>query len=238
MIAAQKKLLPRFLLLFSLLMVSFTVKPQVKSGNNDPVYGYDPLLYNGKIYDFYPVAGTEGTQYLFDTFDSLGSVTIRGVTYDNLSLNYDIYKQLLVLKYKNVAGSQSFIEISYAWLEEACLWKNNFEPYTATNSTKRLYQVLGNADKKILYYWSKELWLEDQKISKNHYFSSARKDMFVFTNNQLISFKTNAGFVKSFSPKQQSFIKSYMRSFKINVRKANDLIMTDLINYCNSLFGT
>ena len=238
MLAVQNNLLPRFLLLLSMAMVSLPATSQVNIENNDPVYGYDPLLYNGKIYNFYPQAGTEGTQYLFDTFDSLASITVRGVTYEHITLNYDIYNQLLILKYKNAVGSQSFIEISYAWLEKASLWSNKFETFTTPNSTKRLYQVIGNANEKILYYMSKDLLLENLKSSKNHYFTSVKKDMFVWTNNRLSSFKNNVGFIKSFSQKKQSFIKSYLRSSHINVRKANGFLLIDLINYCNSLQGS
>ncbi len=238
MLEAQNNLLLRFLLLLAIAMVSLPATSQVNSGNNDPVYGYDPLLYNGKIYNFLPMPGTEGTQYLFDTFDSLASITVRGVTYEHISLNYDIYNHLLILKYKNAVGSQSFIEISYAWLEKASLWGNKFETFTTPDSIKRLYQVLGDDDEKILYYFSKELLLEGLKGSKNHYFTSVKKNMFVLTNGRISLFKNNAGFIKSFSLKKQSFIKSFLRSSHINVRKANDLLLTDLINYCNSLPGT
>ena len=235
MLVAKQKLLTGFLLLLSIAMVSLKATSQVNFENNDPVYGYDPLLYNGKVYNFYLPVGTEGTQYLFDTFDSLASITVRGVTYQHVTLNYDIYNQLLVLKYKNAVGSQSFIEISYAWLEKATMWSKDFEIFSASDSTKLLYQVIGNADEKILYYLSKELLLENLKSSKNHYFTSVKKKMFVWTNGRFSSFKNNAGFIKSFSPKNQSSIKSYLRSANLKVRKAKDYLLMDLINYCNSL---
>ena len=131
MFAIRNKLLPLFLLLLLTAVSSINAFAQASSVNHDPVYGFDHLLYNGKVYSFYPLPGTGGTQYLFDTFDSLGSITVRGVTYTNISLNYDIYNQLLILKYKNAFGSQSMIEISYAWLEKAIIWGINFETRSA-----------------------------------------------------------------------------------------------------------
>jgi hypothetical protein len=217
---------------------TFVISAQAQDQNPDQVYGYDPLLYNGKVYSFYPVRGTGGTQYLFDTFDSLGSITVRGVTYTNLTLNYDIYNQLLILKYKNAIGSQSLVEISYAWLEKVYLWGSNFETFTEHNLDKCLYQVIGKGDEKIMYYLSKELLIDNLKSSKNHYFSSGRKEMFLNRDGQLISFKNNNSFLKAFNLSDQTFIKAYLRSQKINVKTASDIIMTDLINYCNRLSGS
>lgn len=219
-------------------MVSLSAFSQTSAGNNDPIYGYDPLLYNGRLYYFYPQPGTEGTQYLFDSFDNMGSITVRGVTYTNLTLNFDIYNQLLILKYKNAIGSPSLIEISFGWLEQASIWGSNFETFTEPNSTKRLYQVIGSGDKKIMYYQNKELLIDNLKSSKNHYFSSGKKEMYVKTNGQLTPYKNSSSFVKSFSANNQSVIKSYLRTHKINVKTATDIIMADLITYCNSLPGS
>jgi len=238
MFSIRNKLLPLFLLLLLTAVSSLNAFAQITSVNHDPVYGFDHLLYNGKVYSYYPVPGTKGIQYLFDTFDSLGSITVRGVTYTNLSLNYDIYNQLLILKYKNAIGSQSMIEISYAWLEKASLWGINFETFTKPNSAKRLYQVIGNGDNRILYYRSKELLIDNFKSTKNHYFSSGRKEMYVMTNGIFISFNNNKGFVKAFNQSNQSFIKAYLHKYDINVKTASDISMTDLITYCNRLPGS
>lgn len=227
--------LPTFLLLLLLAVAILPAAAQRCSKNIDPVNGYDPLLYNGKVYSFHPMPGTVGTQYLFDSFDSLGSITVRGVTYTNLTLNFDIYHQSLILKFKNGLGSQSLIEISYAWLEEASIWGGKFETYKKPGSAKRLYQVLGTGKEKIMYSLRKELLLDNMKSSGNHYFSSVKKDIFVLTGEHLFPIKSNASFIKSFSLTKQSYIKTYLRLHKIKITKANDFRMAELINYCNSL---
>lgn len=228
----------RFILFFSLAIASITAIAQTSTQNNDPVYGYDPLLYNGRLYYFYPQPGTLGTQYLFDIFDSTGSITVRGTTYTHLTLNFDIYNQQLILKYKDAIGSPSLIEISFAWLEKASLSGNNFETYAAPNSSKRLYQVIGGEAEKIMYYLSKDLLIDNMKISGSHYFSSGKKAMYVKVDGRLIPYKNNKGYVKSFSVSKQSYIKEYLRNYDINVKTANDFIMNNVINYCNTLPGS
>ena len=228
----------RFILFLSLALTSITAIAQAPSESNNPVYGYDPLLYNGRMYYFYPQPGTLGTQFLFDNYDTLGSVTVRGVTYTNLTLNYDIYNQVLVLKYKNAIGSSSLIQISFAWLEKASVWGINFETFTKPNSTKSLYQIIGRGDEKVMYFQSTDLLMDNLKGSRSHYFSAIRKEMYVLTKGQLISFKTNKGFIKAFSLSKQSLIKAYLRDHDIMVKTATDFTMAELINYCNTLSGS
>jgi len=228
----------RLLFLFTITILRFNLFAQAPGSENDQVYGYDPVLYNGKIYFYYPEKGTEGTQYLFDNFDNKGSVTIRGKVYKDVSLNFDIFNHQLIMQYINAIGSTSFIEVSFAWLEKASLGGHDFEIVTGADSTKRMYQVLGMGNEKILNYWRKDLLIDNLKGTQNHYFSSARKEMLVMINNRIVPFHTNKGFVKAFGEQDQSLIKSYIHKRSINVKTANDLIMTDLINYCNTLSGS
>lgn len=201
----------------------------------DKVYGFDPLLYNGRIYYFFPQPGTGGTQYLNKEFDTQGSITLRGDKYDNQMINYDIFNQQLVLRYKNSIGSSNLIEISKAWLEKFDIDGCHFELITEADTSKRIYQVLGTSNEKILYFRSKELLLDNMKSTKSRYFTDAKKEMFVWKNNMISSFKNNRGFIKNFEPAKQELIKKYIRLHKIKVQKANDSLMNDLINYCSSL---
>jgi len=217
---------------------SMTAIAQKPSDNNDPVYGYDPLLYNGRVYYFYPLPGTGGTQYLYGEFDTRGSIIVRGIKYSNLSINYDIYNQQLVLKYTDNIGSTKLIEISKAWLESFILGGSSFEIITNADSTQRIYQVIGSDNVKVLYYRSKDLEIDNAKGAGSRSFTGVRKEMYVLINHRLINFKNNGSFIKAFSPAEQDLIKIYIRKHSINVRKANDFIMTDLINYCNKPTGS
>ena len=77
----QIRLFFQYLLLPAIVLWAFSVSAQDTKKNSDQIYGFDPLLYNGRVYYFYPQPGTGGSQYLFDSFDESGSITIRGVTY-------------------------------------------------------------------------------------------------------------------------------------------------------------
>jgi hypothetical protein len=189
------------------------------------------------VYSFYTQAGTDGTQYINEEFDKQGSITLRGVTFTNLSINYDIYNQQLILKYNDLLGSIRNIEISKAWLESFTMNGCSFKYFTNTDSIKRIYQALGSGNQKIMYYHSKYLTIDNIGTMAGRFFTSATKVMYVLTNNQLIGYKNNNSFIKAFGSSKQDLIKTYIRRHSINVRKSNDIIMTDLINYCNTLAG-
>jgi hypothetical protein len=211
---------------------------QASSEGQDQVYGLDPLLYNGRIYYFFPQPGTVGTQYLNRDFDRQCEITLRGVTYRNLEANFDILNQELILKYKNALGATNLIALSRAWLEAFELGGCHFETLTLKDTTKRIYQVLGSGTEKILYYRSKELLVDNFKTTGNRYFSDARKEMSVSTGNGIQGFRNNRGFVRAFDALRQDRIKKYLRKQKINVKTADDKVMTELINYCFTTTGS
>lgn len=231
------KLFPRQILILLLAFSSLICFAQVSEENHDRLYGYDPLLYNGRIYTFFPEPGTEGTQFLYTDFDANGIVTLRGISYRDVTINYDVYNQQLVLKYVNAIGSGSEIEISEAWLESFELHGSHFEILSTVDTTKRIYQVIGNGKAKIAYYRLKELPLDTRTSSRNRYFTDPIIVRYVMIGDKMDKFKNNRSFVDIFNPSLQDLIKKYLKRNKIKVKKANDPEVTGLINYCNTLIG-
>jgi hypothetical protein len=200
------------------------------------VYGFDPSLFNGKEYTFFPPPNTGGNQYFSDVRFESGSATIRNITYKDLELNYDIYNQQLILKYKNNLGANSLIIISDAWLGSFSIKGLNFEIISSRDTLKRIYQVLGAGPYRILYYWKKTLKLDNFLGSENHIFSPAVKEMNVNSGNRISRYSNNRIFYSLFDPDKRDAIKGYLRKNKISVKKASDQTMNELISYCNTLY--
>ena len=234
MFTGWKHLLKHLSIAIALATNSLIVFAQ-KTDNQDPIYGFDPLLYNGSTYSFFPRPGTGGSQYLVNEFDSNGAITLRGVTFTGLVLNYDIFNQQLVLKYINPTGAKSLMAISAAWLEKFELGGCHFETFAKADTIKSIFQVLGNGRDKILFSFGKELLLDSFKSNSNHYFSETRKGMFILTHGGITGFKNNHGFIAGFSTSKHDSIKKYLRKNNIKVKKASNWQMTELINYCNTL---
>ena len=231
-------ILSRIFLFLAIALGSVDAFAQSVAKDPDQAYGYDPLLYNGLVYYFYSTPGTGGTQYLFDDFDPQGSITVRGVTYTNQALNLDIFNQKLILKYKNTVGSSNLIEISFAWLESFEIKGRHFELVATADTTKEIYQVIGEGPSKVLYYQSKKLLIQSFIESTSHAYSQVQKVMYVFNGHEKIRYKNNRSFVNAFSPAQHDMIRKFIRKHNLTVQKAKDPEMTELINYCNTLTGS
>lgn len=227
--------LSRFFL-FSLILPAFFVAHAQKTESSfDQVYGFDPLLYNGKVYNFFPSPGTSGTQYFIDDFDTGGIVRLRGKTFTGVALNYDLLNQQLILKYKSSIGSNRMIILSDAWLEEFEIGGSHFRLLSDNDTVKRIYKVLGDGKDKVLYFLTRELLLDNTKAGGMHYFTAIKTKISVLTSGRIVNVRNNRGFIAAFEPINQDPIKKYIHKQKINVRKATEQSMNELINYCSSL---
>jgi hypothetical protein len=226
----------RAVFLFFLLFNLSGISAQKSGTGSDNVYGSDPSLYNGRRYIFFLPSNTRGNQYFTDPHFEKGSVKIRGIIYNDLELNYDIYNQQLILQYKDYMGAASLLIISDAWLESFSFKSMNFELISSQDTLKRIFQVLGTGQDRILYHWKKELNLESFQGSQNHMFSNAKKEMNLQSGNQMLRYWNNKSFYSLFESEKRVAVKGYLRKNKIRVKKATDQVMTGLINYCNSLY--
>ena len=227
----------RTVISFFLLLNLSCISAQQSGINVDDVYGSDPSLYNGRHYTFFLPLNAGGSQYFSGRQFESGSATIRGVTYNGLVLNYDIYNQQLILQYKSNLGATGLIIISDAWLESFSFKDLNFEMISSPDTLKRIFQVLGTGPSRILYFWKKDLNLESFQGSTNHIFSASIKEMNVYTGNRILRYRNNNTFCSLFDSVKRNAVKVYLRKNNIKVKKATDQVMTGLICYCNSVYA-
>lgn len=203
--------------------ISFAIVP-----NNSE--NLDPVLINGTKYSFFP-ANIDGHQYLVSHEHSTGKVTISGKEYNQILLNYDIYNQTLVLKFASKEGSMQMISMSDAWISSFSLYGKNFEFREIEDGSKKIFQVIGENELKVLYYWKKHMKLNAS--TGKYYFTNPIKENYLFINNNLMQYKGNRSFIKLFAKKHQKLIKNYIKNEKIRVSKLNDSQVINLINKCN-----
>ena len=226
---------PFHILFVTLLFTGTQGLAQPIPNDDDELYGHDPLLYNGRFYTYFIPSSTTGTPYFNGPDFVNGSVTLRGITYTDLPLKYDVINQQLILQYQRKDGGVKKIIISEAWLEAFNLGNEHFELFTREDSIKQIYQVIGNGSFRILYDWSIYLNLDTkQGGSHNYAFSPLAKKEFLLSENTIMPFKNNKSFVSLFNPSMQSMLKKYLQHQHINVKKASDEEMTELVNFCNT----
>lgn len=226
-----KYIVPVVLILFT----AGFVCGQSASVSFDETYGLDPLLHNGRYYTYHVPSDTKGSPFFNGPQFVQGSVHLRGLTYDDLSLKYDVYNQLLVLEYVIHSGGVKHIVISEAWLESFKLGEAYFELISVSDSINQIYQVIGNGPSRVFYSWSKKRMLNSAHGAKNFVFSPSIRKAFLFSDYKFMNYKNNKSFVALFDPVKQALIKKHMGQKKIKVRKASDQAMDELVSFCNIL---
>lgn len=222
------------ILLASLFLFPGTLVSQDAVKALDRVYGLDQTLCNGKTYSTFLPYGTKGNQYLISPEYVTGSVTIKGIRYDGISLNYDIHSQQVVLKYRDESGSMRIIEVSKAWLTDFSLGPRNFE-YLTLEQEPRIYQVLGRSPLRILYAWQKTLDLDIAIGSSAFVFSNASRHAFVLMDGKLRPFRSKGSLLRIFDAASRQEIKIYLRKNKIRMKKFSDQAMADMITFIGNL---
>lgn len=221
------------LFVFLLVPVSEAVA-QKRINAADDVYGSDPLLYNGRLYTAFYRINAENNQYLVSGQFEPGTVTIRGVRYTGLMLNYDIYNQQLLLEYEGNTDFKSVIIISDAWLESFTIGNRQFIKLRSPDNGSRYYQEIGSGSTRVLYFWKKYLQFDNVSGTSKSRFSKPVREMSLITNGETVKYTNNRSFVKLFGPEKKKEIRVYLNSHHINVKKAGDEVMEQLIIFCNT----
>lgn len=197
-------------------------------------YGSDPLLVNGRYYSFFPPPNTDGNQYLADSQFEKGTLTIRGETFSDLMLNYDIYNQHLLLAFRNISGADNLIIISDAWLEKFTFREKDFEMISFQDTVKRILQVIGSGPDRIGYIWKKNLEPDSFHGARYYSFSLPKKEMLYLSGDQMLRFRNNRTFYSALDDGKRKVVREYLERHRINVRKAADRTMADVMDFCNS----
>jgi hypothetical protein len=192
-------------------------------------------LHNGSFYSYFVPSDTKGHPFFSGPDFVTGAVSLRGVRYDHLALKYDVVNKLLVFQYQNPTGGVQRLVLSDAWMESFDLGPTHFELYTFQDTVKHIYQAIGKGPQKILYSWNKQRTLDNQMGSSHFTFTPLKKRSYLYSGQTITEYKNNKGWTHLFEASKQSMIKKYLVQHHINVRKAADQVMNELITYCNSL---
>ncbi len=206
---------------------------QVNCNGIDPIYGFDPVLYNGRHYTYQSPPNTSGNPYLFESGFEQGCISVKGKTYCNLELNYDLLNQLLLLKYLNHEGEAVILEIPDTWLERLRIGPMIFEPVRRLDGRQVICQVIQSGQVKVHYYRRKDLKLDNVQGTPIYVFSKPVREQSVLICAQEHPYRNTRDFLQAFNPSVQVIISNYLKNNRIKLLKASDAVMADLVNFCD-----
>ncbi|RLD36128.1 MAG: hypothetical protein DRI74_09640 [Bacteroidetes bacterium] len=229
--------MPRFLYLFFSLIL-YLLSPYISAQNiidDKQVYGLNPLLYNGKVYSYFPGDQVKGHQYFKQKAFSEGCVSIRGTKYENILLNYDILNQEVILKYSDPQGSNRLLAVSKAWLEKFSISNEQFSLINTPDGHKLIVQTLNQGKIQLHNHWTTRIIAEISFVAEHYTFEKKRNTLFISYENKLKKFNSTKDILNLFNDENKLKIKRYLKQNKLKTRRNSLNQLIGLINYCNQL---
>jgi len=176
----------------------------------DRAYGQDQELVNGKqYYNHHP--RSLGNPYLLDGFVHQGSVNIRGVTYFNVWLRYDVYNQQVEVEYTTMGGADNQVVLVNDRLKEFRIAQYVFRNLSIRGEEKRIYQVIGT-ERMICYIsWEKKLIPRVGDARFTEQYTPPKRKYLLELDGEIHEFQSKRDFVKLFPEVHKKAIKRLVR---------------------------
>lgn len=201
----------------------------------DRYYGLDVLLHNGvkfrmdyKLHNGHPFWGID------NPFNA--ELVIKGKSYKDRSLKYNIEKQEFILIYKDYFGAEQQIVLNNSAIdtvkaEDILFIKNKFDEIK-----QNFIQEIYKGDISCYSARFKYLRFKGEKAPKSGYeYSTENKFYFLVIDNIVNEFGNKRTFLKAFPKKTKPEIKRYLATGRIRFRNISDRDIKNLVSYCEGL---
>ena len=201
----------------------------------DEVYSMDPELYNGRIFTEVYRIGVYGNQFFLNEDFQPGDLGLNNRIYKNQELNYEVYRQKLLMSFENDINARVVIEIPLMNTQFFYFENKYFEILNWKDDSKKIFQVFGDDHCKILIQWSKSLSTKSQTGSFQRKFSDLKKQIWFLKNGEYHHVKKNKSLIELFESEQQANLQKWFKSNRVKIQKANDADLKLLAEYCRKL---
>lgn len=183
-------------------------------------YGQDQELVNGmQYYNRHPLS--MGNPYLLEGRMSLGSITIRGESYQDVWLRYDIHSQQVEVEYQTINGAGNQVILVSDRLDKFTIGELFFRKMTIDMEREQIFQVI-DAGRLIFYIsWEKRLVPVSGNSKFIEEFTSAKRSYQLEMDGSVHVFKNKKRFIKLFPEIIQKDVKKLFRKHNIYFRTAS-----------------
>jgi len=201
----------------------------------DRSYGSDYNLLNGRKYYLlyssvsHPFFGTD--QY------RTGNLLINGDNYYGALINYDIYKQQVILQYTSYLGRAGQLILTGESIEEFTLDGKLFRRMEFPETGTRFFQIVHSGEVSCFISWEKDLVYSPSSNTTLYNFTSQSRQTYLLISGRLYPFRYKSSFTKIFDKQFNKEIRRYLRGHQIYLREASDEQLRELVNFCINLKG-
>ena len=195
-------------------------------------YGPSAELYNGEKYpQAYRLA--EGTPFFEFPGNPSAQVTIKGTVFNDLTIRYDMYNQVMVLETGDSARSPGSIILQDEWLEQVVIGDYLFKRFGGLNGQEQYAQILSEGTYQCVYLWEKRYLPDMHQGGKTYFFTEPSRQSYLIREGQMHFYKSNRSFLKGLALQEVDRVKRYLKDNRLKVKKASDQDMKRIMNFIN-----
>ena len=229
------KRVPFYLLSCVLIILTGSIQAQHLRDSIDRVYGLDPILYNGRIYQDYYSSKVRGQQFLEKPQFVSGSLLLRQQLYEPVQLNYDIYSQKLLMSFYDANKALRIIEVPQEHIVSFFLKDKYFEVLPWQDSSLRIFQHMGSEHLYFSVFWYKEMETTTSEDLYDYQFTEPKRELWLVIDQQWHLIQNNKSFRVLFPSAHQPQLRRWMKSHRVRIQRADDESLYILLKYCEKL---
>ena len=200
-------------------------------------YGLDQELFNGIQYYKRNVQYKGDPYFPEDAFYN-GTLTLKGVRYDNVKLKYDSYSQQLILKYTDFKVRVNLLIINEIHVDSFCLGISCFQKLSLSDDGVLFYQVLESGPVSCYIYWRREIHSLNYDFQFTHEYSSPIGTYYIRYMDEFHPIANRKKLLGIFPESIQPELKRYLRQEHFRFREAGPKEIQNLLNFISSLIET
>ncbi len=206
------------------------------------IYGTSAILANGTHY-LESYAHIEGYPYLSNNAWMEATLFLKGNTFDNIRIKYDIFDEKLILLSESQNGYFRTIYLEDQIVDSFYLKNRSFSRSKFINrkiknlenvQQKYLERIYDGHIKLYIGYYKTIISRKNDLYSAIGEFSPPKKNYFLLKNGQAHEIKRRKDIIDVF-PDKKKHIKRFMRKNKIKIRKATSPDFNNLMTYLDEL---
>jgi hypothetical protein len=198
------------------------------------LYGTDDVVVNGRKY-FPEHYNAKGNPYFLSDKWTEASLFIDGKRYDNQEILYDIDIEKVILKTSIEDSLTIYLVLNNETIEAFYLGQRYFiNAKLIKNEFPGFVELLYNGGFSVFSRHQKSFMSEYSRSAPNGFYSGTKSELYILYPGQLDKLPTKKSLLNYFSEYQKE-IKTFMRKQKIKYKKADNIQLNKLFEYCDQL---
>ena len=196
-------------------------------------YGANVNLLNGRQY--YLLYSSNSHPFLDSEQYGAEELWLQGKQYEGIPINYDLYKQELVLQYSDYSGVARQLSLNEELIYGFTLNSRTFRKLLFPETGTGYFQVVYAGELSFYFFWEKTMYYSPASNSTPYNYTKASRKAYLKKSGALHAIKSRSSFTQVFDKRYRKDLNRYLRKEAISFKTSSDESIQHLMEYCEEL---